>query len=256
MSTPGPGHGAWSDSLGAYMLGALPAEECAGFEAHLEVCAACRDDVADLQAAADALPASVPQVVPPPELKGRIMAVVESEAALLAAAGERADRPEGAPVAPTPAPAREAEPRRGRFRGWTLRPALAAGLAAALLLVGGLGGALLAGGGPEAQTVTASVDPAQAPGARVTLQVRDGSGMLVAERMPPPPRGRVYQVWIKRPGRDPQPTSALWSVRGDGSAEVAVPGSLDGVEAVLVTSEPNGGSDVPSRAPVIAAQPA
>jgi hypothetical protein len=74
--------------------------------------------------------------------------------------------------------------------------------------------------------------------------------------MPPPPRGRVYQVWIKRPGRDPQPTSALWSVRRDGSAEVAVPGSLDGVEAVLVTSEPNGGSDVPSRAPVIAAQPA
>jgi anti-sigma factor RsiW len=253
MSAPGPGHGAWSDSLGAYVLGALPAEEFAGFEAHLAVCRACRDDVADLQAAADALPASVPQVAPPPELKDRIMAIVESEAALLAAAGERADRPERAATAE---PTRAAEPRRRRFRGWTLRPALAAGLAAALLLVGGLGGALLAGGSPEAQTVTASVDRGQAPDARVTLQVRDGSGTLVAQRMPPPPPGRVYQVWVKRPGRDPQPTSALWSVRSDGSAEVAVPGSLEGVEAVLVTSEPQGGSDVPSRAPVITAQPA
>jgi anti-sigma-K factor RskA len=253
MSTPGPDHAAWSDALGAYVLGALPADECVGFEAHLAACAACRDDVADLQSAADALPASVPPVAPPPELKGRIMAIVESEAALLAAAGERADRPERKP-APASEPARA--PRRGRLRGWTLRPALAAGLAAALLLVGGLGGALVSSGGRDAQTVTASVDPAQAPDAQVRLQVRDGTAMLVAERMPPPPRGRVYQVWLKRPGSDPEPTSALWTVRQDGSAEVAVPGSLDDVEAVLVTSEPMGGSDVPSRAPVITAQPA
>ena len=60
MSVTGPGHGAWGDAIGAYVLGALPAEECVGFEAHLTVCAACRDDVADLQGAADALPASVP----------------------------------------------------------------------------------------------------------------------------------------------------------------------------------------------------
>ena len=40
----------------------------------------------------------------------------------------------------------------------------------------------------------------------------------------------------------------LWSTRGDGSAEVAVPGSLDGVEAVLVTDEPAGGSAKPTQA--------
>jgi Anti-sigma-K factor rskA len=177
------------------------------------------------------------------------MAVVGSEAALLAAAGERADRPERAA-----APERRGLAR--RLRGWTLRPALAAGLAAALLLVGGLGGALLAGGGPDERTVTAAVDRAQAPGARVSLEVRDGRGRLVAERMPPPPRGRVYQVWVKRPGRDPEPTNALWSVRRDGSAEVAVPGSLEGVEAVLVTNERRGGAEVPTRAPVITATPA
>jgi hypothetical protein len=62
----------------------------------------------------------------------------------------------------------------------------------------------------------------------------------------------MYQVWLKRPGVEaPEPTSVLWSARSDGSATVAVPGSLDDVEAVLVTREPRGGSDTPSEAPVI-----
>jgi hypothetical protein len=252
MSVTGPGHGAWSDAVGAYVLGALPPAECAGFEAHMGECPACRDDVADLQVAADALPASVPPVLPPPELKGRIMAIVESEAALLAAAGERADRPAAAP-----APAAAKPERRRWWHGLlTLRPALAAACAAALLLVGGLGGALLSGGSADVRTVTAQVDPAQAPDASVRLEVRDDGGTLAVEGMPPPPKGRVYQVWVKRPGRDPQPTDVLWSPRGDGSAEVAVPGSLDGVEAVLVTDEQQGGADEPSKAPVITAQPA
>jgi hypothetical protein len=45
----------------------------------------------------------------------------------------------------------------------------------------------------------------------------------------------------------------LWSPRSNGSAEVAVPGSLDDVEAVLVTDEPRGGSQKPSRPPFITA---
>ena len=85
------------------------------------------------------------------------------------------------------------------------------------------------------------------------LEIHEDSSMLVAKNMPAPPRGRIYQVWLKRPGKDPEPTSVLWSTRGDGSAEVAVPGSLEGVEAVLVTDEPPGGSEVPSKPPVITA---
>jgi anti-sigma factor RsiW len=244
MSASGPAHDSWREAVGAYLLGALPADELARFEAHLAECETCRQDAADLRVAAEALPASVPPVAPPAALKDRIMAVVESEAALLAAAGERADRP-----------ARER--RRGaRLGDWLSRPAVALACAAALLVAGGLGGALLAGDGDGVRTVAAQVDPDQAPGARVRLEVRDDGGTLVAERMPPPPDGRVYQVWVKRPGQDPEPTSVLWSVRRDGSAAVAVPGGLDGVEAVLVTAEPPGGAEVPSRAPVITAQPA
>jgi hypothetical protein len=77
--------------------------------------------------------------------------------------------------------------------------------------------------------------------------------MLVARHMPAPPRGRIYQVWLKRPGKDPEPTPVLWSTRADGSADVAVPGSLDGVEAVLVTDEPPRGSQEPTTRPVITA---
>ena len=231
-------HREWADSVGAYLLGALERDECERFESHLAQCDECRRDIAELRVAADALPVSVPLVAPPPALKGRIMAVVESEAELLAASGRQADEPE--------------RPRRaGRFTlgGWLLRPGVALACALALLACGGVAGALLRGGG-DPRTVVAQTKPAAAD---VRLEIRDDGSTLVAERMPAPPRGRVYQVWLKRPGKDPEPTAVLWSTRSDGSAEVAVPGSLDDVEAVLVTDEPAGGSDVPSKAPVIAA---
>jgi hypothetical protein len=81
--------------------------------------------------------------------------------------------------------------------------------------------------------------------------VRTGDdATLEVSGMPAPPAGRVYQVWLKREGRDaPVPTSALWLPRSDGSASVAVPGSLEDVEAVLVTGEPAGGSDAPTQLP-------
>lgn len=235
-------HVDWADSVGAYLLGALPPDEREAFEAHLDQCPECRRDVEELRVAADALPVSVAPVAPPPALKQRIMAVVESEAELLAAAGRRADVPE--PAAP---------PRRRRgFGGWRLRPAVAAMGAAVLLALGVVAGVLLPGG-DGARTVVAS---STAPGAEVKLEIHDDEATLVARDMPAPPEGRIYQVWLKRPGSDPEPTSVLWSTRADGSAEVAVPGSLEGVEAVLVTDEPEGGSDVPSKAPVITAETA
>ena len=69
--------------------------------------------------------------------------------------------------------------------------------------------------------------------------------------MPPPPEGRIYQVWLKRPGAGPGADRRALDGNAQGDAEVAVPGSLDGVEAVLVTDEPLGGSQAPTRTPVI-----
>jgi anti-sigma-K factor RskA len=236
-------HSQWADSVGAYVLGALEPDESERFEAHLDECAICRRDVDDLQLAADALPVSVPPIAPSAGLKSRIMAVVNSEAELLAAGERGADRPE---------PARRRRSTGGRLGSWLLRPGVALACAVVLLAAGGVAGVLLSRGEQE-RTVVATTT---ARGADVRLEVRDDGGMLVAKNMPAPPPGRVYQVWLKRPDKDPEPTSVLWSTRSDGSAEVAVPGSLDDVEAVLVTDEPRGGSAVPTRMPVISAKPA
>ena len=52
----------------------------------------------------------------------------------------------------------------------------------------------------------------------------------------------------------PSPTSALFSVTTSGAADVGVPGDVRGVNTIMVTQEPAGGSLVPTRAPVIVAQ--
>jgi hypothetical protein len=114
---------------------------------------------------------------------------------------------------------------------------------------------VLLSGGPSERTVRAQVVAPAAPAARASLTVEGNRATLNVRNFPAPPRGRVYQVWLKRPGRAPAPTNALFNVRG-GSASVRVPGGVDGVEQVLVTDEPDGGSRAPTRAPVVIAQPA
>jgi len=248
VSVPGPDHERWRDDVAAYLLGALPAEDREGFEAHLAACPVCRAEAESLAVATDALPTSVPPVDPPDALKGRIMAVVEAEAALLAAAGAAADRPERAPAAPR---------RRwsSRLAGLLPRPALALATAVLLLGLGGLGGALLAGGAPEPRVIRAEVAPR---GSTVVLRVQGDDAELLARGLPTLPRGSVYQLWVlpERPGAGPVPTEAVFAPRPDGMAVVAVPAGIDDVRQVLVTPERTTGATVPSRDPVIVVSPA
>ena len=81
--------------------------------------------------------------------------------------------------------------------------------------------------------------------------LQDGRGQLIVAHMTQPPAGRIYEVWLQRPGQAPQPTTALFGVTHSGSADVVVPGTLKGVQRVLVTDEPLGGSLKPTRTPVI-----
>jgi hypothetical protein len=79
-----------------------------------------------------------------------------------------------------------------------------------------------------------------------------GSGAeLVVTRMPEPPIGEVYEVWLDHGGSSPRPTDALFTVTRAGDGSVDVPGPLRGVRAVVVTSEPLGGSSTPTSAPVL-----
>jgi anti-sigma-K factor RskA len=216
----GPDHDRWEDAAGTYVLGALPDDEKRGFEEHLALCPVCRAEADDLAVAAELLPVSAPAMKPPPALKARIMAEVEREAALLASAGEP----------------RVAQKPRRRWRFSLPMPALA--LACSALLLGIVGGALIFGGS-SGRTVQF------APG-NAELELNGDSATIVATNLAPPPSGKTYMVWLKRPGKAPEPTSALFTPRRDGSATASVTGDLDGVEAVLINQEPLGGSTTPT----------
>ena len=236
------------DDAGSYVLRALPDDERERFEAHLATCAECRREVAELQVAADTLPLAAVQVGPPPELRDRIMSIVRSEAELLAAAGEGVDEPTRAPAA--------GPPRARRRWSLSLRPLPAAMAASALVAAGVIGGIVLTGA-DDTKTVTGTVQIASAPAARASLQLSDDATKLQVRRMPPPPAGKVYQVWLKRPNQDPAPTTALFRTDRSGSADVEIQrGRLKGVDQVLVTAEPDGGSMKPTSAPVIVASAA
>jgi anti-sigma-K factor RskA len=230
-------HENWVDAAGAYVLGALPDDERRGFETHLATCERCRVEVDELAGAADALPGSAPAMVPPPALKARIMAEVNREAALLAAAGSGADRPE------------VAKPRREKRR-WFGIQSLA--LACATLLAGiGVGAAVFAGGGGKTLQVAATGAAAKAV---AEVDVSGNKAVLVAHNMPTPGQGKTYQVWLKRPGEAPRPTTALFTPLSDGSATATVTGDLHDGDQILVTAEPQGGSPMPTSDPVLAAQ--
>jgi hypothetical protein len=91
------------------------------------------------------------------------------------------------------------------------------------------------------------------PSVRATLRVASGRGTLQIAKLPQTEPGKVYEVWVKRSGAA-QPTDALFTVSNGGTATVGVPGSMKGVKVVMVTAEPEGGSRVPTSAPVLVAK--
>ncbi len=74
----------WRESLGAHALGQLPEEERAGLDAHLEGCAECRAELAELESVARVMPLADPErfaepAQPPAGLGKRIEATIASE---------------------------------------------------------------------------------------------------------------------------------------------------------------------------------
>jgi anti-sigma-K factor RskA len=225
-----PDHERYRDDLAAYALGALSDDESAELRDHLEGCEDCRRELRWLRPAVDLLPGTVDQVEPPPELRSRLMETVRAES------GDEAGQ------------ARGGRPR----RDWSaplLRPAIAVA-AGTLLAAGAVGGYLAHQSSNQASEVAVQAEQGagQISG---TLERRDGSAILRLQGMPTLARDQVYEAWVQRDGAITP--SSLFEARRDHSADAAIPGGLDGAQAVLVTPEPRGGSPQPTSPPVLEA---
>jgi anti-sigma-K factor RskA len=222
-------HEIHEQSVGAYLLGALDDSELRAFEAHLDECPVCREEVERLRPAVEALPRSVVQLDPSPELKRSLLESIEAE---------------------PDAPARR---RRGLGRrfGFAAAPRLA-WAAAALAAVAIAAGAFAVGRGTgDDGTRVVTAKAAGSPGASASLAIPDDSAAatLRVHGMPTLAPGRTYQAWVRR-GDEVIP-KALFNVGGNGDGATAVDGDLAGADAVLVTREPARGSRAPTADPVL-----
>jgi anti-sigma-K factor RskA len=193
--------------LAGYVLGALEPAERAAFEEHLEGCAACRAEVAELETPAALLKQAPPPIQVPPGLRERTFAAVEQAAA---------------------------RTRRGR----RLRLLLASAAAAALLVAAFLGGVLLSQAGPFADrgrvvafTLTAA-DGGPARGTAKVHQVADGLEITMeVSGLAPNPPGSVYECWYVGPGdtleRPNRVSAGTFTVGPDGRANLRMHSAAD-----------------------------
>jgi anti-sigma-K factor RskA len=231
----------FEDLKDSYALGALPEGERLEFERYLMAHPDLQAEVEDLANVAGLLAFSPREQEPPPELRRRIMATVEAEAA---------------------------QPHTGRrfwLAGlWETVGVRDLALAATLILVVGLfswsmllqaevrdlrGRVQSLQSQPQGPQMIALGGEGTKQGARAELVTLEGArAVLVAKNMPPLPEGKTYQIWVIKDDT-PQP-SGLFEPRGVSIAAV-VENPVQGADAVAVTVESEGGSKKPTTDPIL-----
>jgi len=223
---------------GAYAVDALDDLERAAFERHLAECPECRAEVASLREAASTL-AETTAVEPPAALRDRVLAGIATTRPL-------------PPEVPAPVSLESRRPRR--------RVNLLVAAAAAVLAVGA--GAVLweqpwqeSSQSPSPVAAVLAADDARSTsldfdgGAKATLVHSDsvGKAVLVTEKMPPPPAGKVYQLWLDQPGEG-MVSAGLMPIRED--QRVLLAGDAATATGAGITVEPEGGSTHPTTEPI------
>jgi anti-sigma-K factor RskA len=251
-----------------YVVDALTDDERAEYETHLLECAECRAEVADLRMVTEQLSRAV-EAEPPASLRASVLAGIAGTAQDHAGDPD-ASAGAGRHLSAAPAPSRAtATPLSSsaasrtdtvvpfRQRAVSRLPYLVA--AAAVLLALGFGGWALqsrqdaqqasdrqaqlvqllgasdvrtvSGAGPAGSTATVVISP--------TRQ----QALLVADRMPALPDGKIYEVWTISGSPSPAGT---FTPGDDSAAVVTLPGSALSATQVAVTIEPAGGSEHPT----------
>ena len=225
-----------------YALDALEPEERQAYEAHLEGCEQCRDELASFWQTTEALAVAASGPAPSGELRERILAEAREERRV---------------VVPLESRRRRAAPVLGAVAAVAAVVALALGLWAAAL-------------SSDLDETRAALERERAaatvladPDARtVSLQEGDGRlvvddegrAVLVAEGLGPAPAGKTYELWVVSHGGEPQP-AGLFPGEDDGRDVVRVDGTVAPGQVVLVTVEEAGGADAPTTEPILGSLP-
>ncbi|MFY0408262.1 anti-sigma factor [Solicola sp. PLA-1-18] len=223
--------------LAPYAMDALDDAEREAFEAHLEVCEECREELAGFVETAARLGAAVSEAAP----------ASLRTAVLQDAARTPQVRPIGARSHRRSTAARYA--RRGLL------------VAAVLTLVAGVGGFWMEHNRAEdlqADSVSISQVLAASDVSTASHELPDGGTMTVASSrgldravvavndLPATEKGKVYQLWMLR-GDVPVPNETFSGGAG-GSSHLLK--DFDRADAVAITVEPEGGSTSPTTTPI------
>jgi anti-sigma-K factor RskA len=208
--------------LASFAIGALDEDERAEVDEHLHECRLHDNALASLRSVVDALPLTVEERDPPPELRERILRGAES-----------IDRDPAEPV-----PIARAPKRRPSFNmGWALA-------AAAVVIAGLFAWNVVLQTSDDGESNQLVRDWSGDTGSARMVYLPDEDLAVMSLDLAPPPTGRVYQAWKMR-------GAAVESLG-------VVPESGDGVysdiadaDAVAVSIEPPGGSEQPTTQPVL-----
>jgi anti-sigma-K factor RskA len=247
------------ESVALYALGVLPREEAALVAAFIANDDDARREYLDLRAAADALAHTAEEPVDSARssrMKERLMARVRSDAAAGGVARRRI-----AVVYPA----------------WMWGTGLAAAAAIVFALVSVVGDVNVRGelsatrhrndalrselassqrvAASDRRTLTdlLASDAKRYDVAAGTIVVRRDRIYFAFSKLPPLPRGHVYQAWTAPKGATTMQPSVTFTPNADGVAVVALPVDATRVGVVAVSVEPEGGSKAPTTTPTVVA---
>jgi anti-sigma-K factor RskA len=226
---------------GAYAVDALDEAERVRFEQHLESCPECRAEVRSFCETA-ALIAEATVEAPPPSLRAGVLDAIG------------AVRPLPPETTPDGEAAQDLATVRRSGRRWF--PAMVAAAVAVILLAAG---ALVWQPWHHGGQTSLAAQVMQAPDAVKVMEPVPGGGeltvwrspslkraVMVADHVPAPPAGKVYQLWLQQPGTG-MVSAGLMS---DPTAPTVLAGDAATAKAAAITVEPDTGSSHPTSPPI------
>ncbi|MDQ3326897.1 MAG: anti-sigma factor [Chloroflexota bacterium] len=241
-------HDVLRENIPAYILGVLDLGEEAALRRHLANCPACAEEITAYAAIPDALNVAVPTATLPSGFNTRLL--------------ERA-----VPIRALPDPAVPAVRPRDRSHPARLPWTVAAACLVLALALGGWNWQLNTALDQQEQelaqrrsTVAGVVDLLGRPGVivrdagvsedgtrtRLYLAREGDLAMVVFDKMPPPPQGRVYQLWLGGEGETESVATFTPNASGHWFRLLNPAGGVRAYETVGVSLEPEGGSQKPT----------